>query len=329
MNKYFYNGKAIIASSKKEAIAFLASQKSSTITTASASKDIVEWICKTFAGVLEIYSIDADTEKKIFEKAADSISGILLEYLNWSDDKGELVMNAPFEPKYSTLADKCTSFEEFRNKLYEKALEEVAMSYEKVSTEVVKILCDTVKYFGINEKDANRLDLYIQDDVLERIVDNTYTEYHLEKYLDLKLKRPMYVPLETPQVMFSVFGTQDLAEVAKRIINQRLSRTTYDAIVFALRKESRNIDLDSFERVLLCFKHILSSIYIVVSKDFTVREILSSKDSTNVLATDKVTVTNNDNVYIDDFGASRINMPIRLLNPITINPKLAEFTWRG
>lgn len=310
MKKFIYKGNAVMASSKEEAISsIIASMK----VIATASDSVKDWINRVFAGVLAPY-VNSDAESKILEKSSQEVSNILTKFLSWNDSEKEFYVVAPFIKEIPL--SKIKTFDDFREYLRKKAFEKVAKQYEVISDEIFNVF---VAYL-------EESDLGTQQDILERLVDNVDVEYNYDKYYESKLKRHVSIDLTIPEVMNSLFGTQDLATIAKKFVDKKLNVSVYEALAKCFTNVSPNIDLTNFDKVLLCFNHILSSLSLRTSYiQVTLRQILSVSDQQSPLAVEEFNIPKDSKVYLCFNYPKRLEIPVKLNSDIKVKPRVLEF----
>lgn len=298
MNKYIYQGHAIFASSRKEAIKKIMSNK----VVATASQPVKDWINRVFAGLLSSF-INSEAEEKVFNMSAQEISSVLVKYLAWNDSEKEFYIVAPFLiNKLTGIGSDLKTFDAFIEFIKKEAFKEVAKQYDLIANQIYKIL---IKYL-------EESDISIKEMIVERLCDNVDVDYNLEKYYELKFKRKLSIELTNPEVMIGLFGTQDIAKIADKFVKKELNDVTYDAIKSCVYKDDKNSNL-SFESVVLFLYKEISSLYLVWYEELTLKQILSTTDVESTLAINKLTITKNS------YTKLMLDKPFRLLVPVKLN----------
>lgn len=298
MNKYIYQGNAIFASSRKEAIKKIMSNK----VVATASQPVKDWINRVFAGLLSSF-INSEAEEKVFNMSAQEISSVLVKYLAWNDSEKEFYIVAPFLiNKLTGIGSDLKTFDFFIEFIKKEAFKEVAKQYDLIANQIYKIL---IRYL-------EESDISIKEMIVERLCDNVDVDYNLEKYYELKFKRKLSIELTNPEVMLGLFGTQDIAKIADKFVKKELNDVTYDAIKSCVYKADKNSNL-SFESVVLFLYKEISSLYLVWYEELTLKQILSTTDVESTLAINKLTITKNS------YTKLMLDKPFRLLVPVKLN----------
>lgn len=304
MNKYIYQGNAIFASSRKEAIKKIMSNK----VVATASQPVKDWINRVFAGLLSSF-INSEAEEKVFNMSAQEISSVLVKYLAWNDSEKEFYIVAPFLiNKLTGIGSDLKTFDSFIEFIKKEAFKEVAKQYDLIANQIYKIL---IRYL-------EESDISIKEMIVERLCDNVDVDYNLEKYYELKFKRKLSIELTNPEVMIGLFGTQDIAKIADKFVKKELNDVTYDAIKSCVYKADKNSNL-SFESVVLFLSKEISSLYLVCYEELTLKQILSSTDVENTLAINKLTISKNSDTKLMLDKPFRLLVPVKLNKDVTIN----------
>jgi hypothetical protein len=321
MNKYIYKGKAIYASSKKEALAQIVAFTKQQKVLGSATADIKTWIQTTLAGVLGSY-VNSDTEKKLFDSCADQLAVILNEFYTWNDSTKRYVSIVKFnEADLPILAiKKLKSFEELENFVKEFYSDDTMEVDYQCAKKLTKVISEYLKEIGV--KVSSQIRQLIEAPIMERLLNNMDIRYPTEQLLDEEFTCNVTVPLMEPRVMQAVFGTQDLAVIVNKFVKSQLPKKLYEALRLCFVNESRNIDLSSFETVLLVLSRIISEIKLKYLDKLTLKQIISTYDSDNNMAVKEISFNDKYDPSLFKDGPKMVNHKIDINGEVTVNSEI-------
>jgi hypothetical protein len=318
MNKYIYKGKAIYASSKKEALAQIVAFTKQQKVLGSATADIKAWIQTTLAGVLGSF-VNYDTEKKLFNSCADQLAVILNEFYTWNDSTKRYVSIVKFnEADLPILAiKKLKSFEELENFVKEFYSDDTMEVDYQCAKKITKVISEYLKEIGVKVT-PSQLRQLIEAPIMERLLNNMDIRYPTEQLLDEEFTCNVTVPLMEPRVMQAVFGTQDLAVIVNKFVKSQLPKKLYEA----LRLCFGNIDLSSFETVLLVLSRIISEIKLKYLDKLTLKQIISTYDSDNNMAVKEISFSDKYDPSLFKDGPKMVNHKIDINGEVTVNSEI-------
>jgi hypothetical protein len=121
-----------------------------------------------------------------------------------------------------------------------------------------------------------------------------------------------------PRVMQAVFGTQDLAVIVNKFVKSQLPKKLYEA----LRLCFGNIDLSSFETVLLVLSRIISEIKLKYIDKLTLKQIISTYDSDNNMAVKEISFNDKYDPSLFKDGPKMVNHKIDINGEVTVNSEI-------
>lgn len=320
MNKYIYKGKAIYASSKKEALAQIVAFTKQQKVLGSATADIKAWIQTTLAGVLGSF-VNSDTEKKLFDSCADQLAVILNEFYTWNDSTKRYVSIVKFNRADLPILviKKLKSFEELENFVKEFYSDDTMEVDYQCAKKLTKVISEYLKEIGV--KVSSQIRQLVEAPIMERLLNNMDIRYPTEQLLDEKFTCSVMVPLMEPRVMQAVFGTQDLAIIVNKFVKSQLPKNLYEALRLCFVNEYRNIDLSSFETVLLVLSRIISELKLKYLDKLTLKQIISTYDSDSNFAVKEISFINKYASLLKD-GPKMVNHKIDINEEVTVSSEI-------
>lgn len=280
--KFIFKGKKVMAKTRKEAIAkIVASVRKEKVLASSVSESIKNWIKTTFAGVFDNYSLENGDEEFLNKDfILITIAEVLIRYFRWSDKDNKFYLdNDAFNTNdFSAHSiNKIEKFKDIDSVLYNKYSEDVADKYELCT----KAISRRIRSY-MNEQGFDSVDLF--DDVIQRLVDNVPANYHEKEFLHSEWNGVIFVNATNPEFMKAVFGTNDVAEIVKGLVDRKYS----DSILKAFEEFGVLYKKPTFETVLLSLSKKLGSLKFKYRSKVTLQEILSVKEPNNTNAVDKI-----------------------------------------
>lgn len=316
MGKFIYEGFKVIANSRQEAIQKIVAykkQKQQRVI-ASATPKQSSWIHTALAGIVDDLVLE-DTDAILSQKGVtDEIADVLNRYFTWNDKENTYLCETDFNVVdiYGNDLNKVNSFDELKNLLRETYSDEVSERFAKAGDKIAKI-------FRNQDVPMSASD---ESDLVERLVDRINRDYGYEKALESKWRCLISLNVTIPQFMEAIFGTDDIAKIAKNIIDRKYGEENQKSFekIFKLEK------LPSFEVAVLTISKNLGALKLRYRDDLTLKEIISTKNSNDVQAVSDLKFEGYDRIKIGhELGKATINsVPVNIPKSISFKAKLAD-----